>query len=60
MTKILSTKKNKKTNRYTWLVTMIIGKTKRVLAQTGSGVDYATANGARRAFWALMESSITK
>lgn len=58
MTRTLSTKKNKKTDRYTWLVTMVKGKTKRILAQTGTGIDYATAHGAKRAFWGLVESSV--
>lgn len=57
MTKVLSTKKNK-AGRFTWLVTMIKGKSNKVLAQTGKGLDYATPNGAKKAFWALMASSI--
>lgn len=58
MKKILSTKKNK-AGRYVWLVTEIKGKTKRIIAQSGKGVDYATAHGAKRAFWALVENPVT-
>lgn len=57
MQKVLSTKKNK-AGRFIWLVTLIKGKTNRVLAQPGKGVDYATAHGARRAFLDLRESAV--
>lgn len=44
-------------DRWIWLVVSIIGKKRKITAQSGTGTDYATKAGARRA-WEAFASNI--